>query len=66
MQDIPAKDIESSLHDLGEDLELTEYLTDNGVGKDIKIRINTIDPTIIFDTCAQFGRIKTVKVDEAA
>ncbi|HNX81094.1 MAG TPA: hypothetical protein PKL77_03000 [Candidatus Omnitrophota bacterium] len=29
-----------------------------------KIQILTIDPTIIFDMCSEYGRIKAVKIDE--
>ncbi len=32
--------------------------------KDFKIHLNTSDPTVIFDLCSQFGRIKSVKVEE--
>jgi dihydroxyacetone kinase-like predicted kinase len=32
-------------------------------GDNLKIKIHTQDPTIIFDICAQFGRLKSVKID---
>jgi dihydroxyacetone kinase-like predicted kinase len=32
-------------------------------GRDFKIRIYTDEPTIIFDTCAQFGRLKSIKIE---
>lgn len=32
-------------------------------GDNLKIKIHTHDPTIIFDICAQFGRLKSVKID---
>ncbi|MCX5702080.1 MAG: hypothetical protein NTW64_03765 [Candidatus Omnitrophica bacterium] len=32
--------------------------------KKFKISLHTLDPTIIFDTCAQFGKIKSVKINE--
>jgi len=38
--------------------------SEKGRGKDFKIRISTEDPTIIFDTCSQFGRLKSVKIRE--
>lgn len=31
---------------------------------EFKVSLRALDPTIIFDTCAQFGRIKSVKIDE--
>jgi hypothetical protein len=33
-------------------------------GKNFRVSLNTEDPTIIFDTCAQFGKIMSVKIDE--
>ncbi len=32
-------------------------------GKKFRISLHTEDPTIIFDTCAQFGKIKSVKIN---
>lgn len=64
IQDASVEMIKNSISELGEDLEIIECLDDIAKGKNFKIRINTNDPTLIFDTCAQFGRIKSVKVDE--
>ena len=48
-----------------QELEISESdCSDCSSGKDFKIRMRCQDPTIIFDTCAQLGRIKSVKVDE--
>jgi dihydroxyacetone kinase-like predicted kinase len=33
-------------------------------GVEVKIRVVTDDPTLIFDTCAQFGRMKSIRVAE--
>ena len=33
---------------------------------EFKISLEAEDPTIIFDSCAQFGRIKSVKVNECS
>jgi len=50
--------VKSSLTEFGEGLQIEE-------GPDgLKISIATGDPTLIFDICSQFGRIKAVKVDE--
>ncbi len=42
----------------------------SGAGQDLslksqnlKIKINTEDPAIIFDICSDFGRLKSVKID---
>jgi hypothetical protein len=33
-------------------------------GKDFKLILKAHDPTMIFDLCGQFGRIRSVKVEE--
>lgn len=32
--------------------------------KHFKIQLSTTDPTIIFDLSAQFGRLKSIRIDE--
>ncbi len=54
-----AGEITNSLLNLGDKLEVASCGSD-----EFRISIQTIDPAIIFDTCAQFGRIKSVKVSE--
>jgi dihydroxyacetone kinase-like predicted kinase len=57
--------LKNSIVEFGEDLEILQLQQDDDVkGRDFKIRIYTEDPTIIFDTCAQFGRLKSIKVNE--
>ena len=56
--------IKNSLTEFGEGLEIHNCQDLEGRGKDFKININTEDPTVIFDICSQFGRIKTVKINE--
>lgn len=31
--------------------------------RDLRIKIITLDPAIIFDICSEFGRLKSVKID---
>jgi len=64
--DTTSQIIKNSLMEFGEGLEISQ-LPKNGAdkGENFKINLYTEDPTIIFDTCAQFGRIKSVKIDEA-
>jgi dihydroxyacetone kinase-like predicted kinase len=55
--------VKNSLSEFGDALEISELLLENNAkGKDFKININTEDPTVIFDICGQFGRIRSVKV----
>ena len=57
--------IKDSIVRLGEKFEILKLPQDAaGTGEDFKINMYADDPTIIFDTCAQFGRIKSVKIDE--
>ncbi len=57
--------VKSALSEFGDSLEVSEQLPENSAkGKDLKINMNTEDPTAIFDLCAQFGRIRTIRVEE--
>ncbi|MFH1199171.1 MAG: hypothetical protein V1650_03325 [Candidatus Omnitrophota bacterium] len=58
------KMLRDSIIDFGTNLEIAACREHTGRGMSLKININTFDPTIIFDTCAQFGRIKSVKVHQ--
>jgi dihydroxyacetone kinase-like predicted kinase len=64
-QNISHKTLYNSLIEYGKGLEITPGMQDDsGKGKNFKINIETEDPTIIFDICSQFGRLKSVKVNE--
>jgi dihydroxyacetone kinase-like predicted kinase len=62
--DITEEAIKNSLTEFGEGLEIHNCQEQETRGKDYKININTEDPTAIFDICSQFGRIKTIKINE--
>lgn len=64
LEALSVEGLKDSLIEFGENLEISQLPQDNPKGKDFKIRISTEDPTIIFDTCAQFGRLKSVKIKE--
>jgi len=60
-----AQILKNSLMEFGDSLEICQLPKEDAQeGENFKINIHTEDPTIIFDTCAQFGRIKSVKVNE--
>jgi dihydroxyacetone kinase-like predicted kinase len=59
----PVQVLKDSLVGLGNDFNLQEK-EENGRGSIIKIHIHTNDPYLVFDTCSQFGRLKSVKVEE--
>jgi dihydroxyacetone kinase-like predicted kinase len=57
--------IKSSLAEFAGAIEISTLPQDNpGKVGNFKIHLNTEDPTVIFDICAQLGRIKSVKIDE--
>jgi len=57
--------LHNSLAGFGQDLRVIEMPQEaKAKGRSFQINISTEDPTVIFDACAQFGRIKSVKVIE--
>ena len=63
--DTPQEIIQNAVREFGEDLKIIPLRrTLEERGTNFEITIQTEDPTLIFDTCAQFGRIKSVKVEE--
>ncbi|MFA5356486.1 MAG: hypothetical protein WC301_03675 [Candidatus Omnitrophota bacterium] len=57
--------LRDSIAEFGDEIEVMELPRDNeGKGRDFRIRMRAEDPTIIFDTCAQFGRLGSVKVND--
>ena len=64
-ENVSCSTVENYLVEWAKDLDITECSQkDCAQGKNFKIRMQAQDPTIIFDACAQFGRIKSVKIDE--
>ena len=59
------KAIKSSLSEFAEKVEVGEPVNPAGISSDFKVNIVTEDPTLIFDTCSHFGRIKSAKINEA-
>ena len=56
--------VRSALAEFGEKLDVAEVVDTAGKGRNFKININTEDPVIVFDVCSQFGRIRSVKVED--
>jgi dihydroxyacetone kinase-like predicted kinase len=56
-----AKMIKSSLAEFGNDL-VVDPCPDHGESCNYKVNMITEDPTLVFDLCSQFGRIRSVKV----
>jgi len=56
--------VKTSLAEFGEKLDVVEVVDASQKGKNFKININTEDPTVVFDVCSQFGRIRSVKVED--
>ncbi len=64
INDASAETIKNAIMEFGDNLKITDCDEDALKGKSFKIHINAEDPTIIFDTCAEFGRIKSVRIEE--
>ena len=63
--DISLEVLKESLLEFGEDIEVFSLPQDDAErGTNFKVQMNTIDPALVFDTCAQFGRLKAVKIHE--
>jgi hypothetical protein len=57
--------IKTALAEFGTAIDIAEDKIDAGIrGRQFRIALDSDDPTLIFDTCAHFGRIKQVKVEE--
>ena len=56
--------LRGSLAEFGDEIEIKEEVSETENGKGFKVALSTEDPTSVFDVCAQFGRIKMVKVGE--
>lgn len=65
--DTSIQDIRNSLVEFAQDIQICDMSPDvSGEGKDFKLSMSVQDPTMIFDLCGQFGRIRSVKVEEKA
>lgn len=57
--------IKNSIIEFGDNLEIKQVERAGVIrGQMFKINLDTEDPTLVFDACAQFGRIKSVKINE--
>lgn len=64
MPDATIENLKNAVTEFGEEFRICEYIDSAAAGKNFKIYICAEDPTVIFDICAQFGRLKSVKIEE--
>ncbi|MDP2904760.1 MAG: hypothetical protein Q8O22_00480 [Candidatus Omnitrophota bacterium] len=64
VHDVSAQTLTNSLTEFSEGLRISEKPLESGSGVYFTMNMRAEDPTLIFDICSQFGRIKSVKVDE--
>jgi len=57
------KQIKNSLAEFANNLEVSPA-PEEGEESNYKVSLTTEDPTLVFDLCAQFGRIRSVKAHE--
>jgi len=63
-KDSSPKIIKSALAEFGSELIVAGCLN-QGESCNYDVRMITEDPTLVFDLCAQLGRIRSVKVNES-
>ncbi|MDD5059700.1 MAG: hypothetical protein PHY35_01080 [Candidatus Omnitrophica bacterium] len=63
-KDSSAKIIKSSLAEFGDNLAV-DCVDDVKECHNYKVNMVTEDPTLVFDLCSQFGRIRSVKVQQS-
>jgi len=56
--------IKNSLAEFGDNINVSDDPLNKEKGKDFLVTISTEDPELVFDICSQFGRIRSVKIDE--
>lgn len=59
-----AEAIRNAVSEFGESAQVSPVESGTTELSSFAVSINTQDPTVVFDICAQFGRIKSVKVNE--
>lgn len=58
--------IKGSLAGLVDAVDISPLAEDkHSHGKNFKIQVKTREPELVFDVCSQFGRLKSVKINEA-
>ena len=56
--------VKNSLAEFGDNFKISDSSKPQEKGNDFLISISTEDPPLVFDICSQFGRIRSVKIDE--
>ena len=62
--DASAQALRSSLAEFGDGIEITDSAEESERGSNFKVVINTLEPTLVFDLCSQFGRIRAAKIND--
>jgi dihydroxyacetone kinase-like predicted kinase len=55
--------VRNSLAEFGDSLEIADSSGSGEKGDNYQVTLNTDDPTLVFDICSQFGRIRSVKIN---
>jgi hypothetical protein len=59
-----SKEIRNAFAEFGENLLIEETASANEEENNFQVSLVSEEPTAIFDICGQFGRIRSVKVEE--
>lgn len=64
-EEVTEQTLRDYMMELGEGLEVCQLPSDAcAKGRNFRINIRTEDPRIVFDTCTQFGKLKSIKINE--
>jgi len=62
--EISLETLKNSIIEFGENLEISQCQPADKKDRELLIRVSAEEPTLLFDACAQFGRIKSVKIND--
>jgi dihydroxyacetone kinase-like predicted kinase len=56
--------VKNALAEFGDKFNIQESSGSQEKGSNFIVNMSTEEPALVFDICSQFGRIRTVKIDE--
>jgi dihydroxyacetone kinase-like predicted kinase len=59
-----AEGIRNALAEFAEAVVIALIPGDTPQGEDYQVSLTTEEPQLVFDACAQFGRIRSIKIEE--
>ena len=63
-KDARPEHLRSSLKGLVDVLDILPLEDTHGQGNNYKVQVKTKEPELVFDVCSEYGRLKSVKIEE--